>query len=42
MTGEELTDMEAQIEVSVAGITSALEERQKVAQTMYQYKVQAQ
>lgn len=38
MTGETLTELEAEIEVSTTGITTALEERKKVGQTMYQFK----
>lgn len=38
MTGEKLTELEAQIKVSTEGISTALEERKKVGQTMYQFK----
>ena len=38
MTGETLTELEAQNTVSIEGITTALEERKKIGQTMYQYK----
>ncbi len=38
MTGETLTELEAEITVCTEGITTALEERQSVAQTMYQFK----
>ncbi|MCD8209972.1 MAG: hypothetical protein LUC37_00345 [Prevotella sp.] len=39
MTGETLVDLSAEIEVATTGVTAALEERQNVAQSMYQYKV---
>ena len=38
MTGQALTELEAQNTVSIEGITTALEERKKIGQTMYQYK----
>ena len=38
MTGEKLTELEAQIKVSTEGISTALEERKKIGQTMYQFK----
>lgn len=39
LTGEEMTTLLAGITVAVTGITTALEERKKVSQTMYQFKV---
>lgn len=39
MTGETLTEMQAQNIVYIEGITAALEERQKIAQQMYQFKI---
>lgn len=38
MTGEQMTSLEAENIVNVTGITTALEERQKVGRTMYQFK----
>ncbi len=38
LTGEELTTLKAEIDVAVTGITTALEERKKVGQTMYKFK----
>ena len=38
LTGETLTELQAQNEVSITGITTSLEERKKIAQTMYQFK----
>ena len=38
LTGETLTELQAQNEVSITGITTTLEERKKIAQTMYQFK----
>lgn len=40
MTGETLTQLQAEIEVSSTGIETALEERKKIAQRMYQFKKQ--
>jgi len=42
MTGEKLTELAATLKVSVTGVGTALEERQKVAQQMYQFKTKAQ
>ena len=38
MTGKTLNELEAEITVSTTGVTTALEERKKVAQQMYQFK----
>lgn len=42
MTGDMLTKLAAQIEVSSTGVGTALEERQKKSQQMYQFKQQAE
>lgn len=41
LTGEEMTTLQSEIIVASTGITTALEERKKVSQTMYQFKVKA-
>lgn len=38
MTGQTLNELEAEIIVSTTGVTTALEERKKIAQQMYQFK----
>ena len=40
MTGEEMTSLQAEIEVGITGVTTALEERKRISQQMYQYKIQ--
>lgn len=41
MTGESMTNLQAQNITYVEGITTALEERQKKARTMYQFKIKS-
>lgn len=38
LTGETMVELQAQNEVAIAGITTSLEERKKIGQTMYQFK----
>lgn len=39
MTGETMTEMKAKNDVSIESISTCLEERQKIAQKMYQFKI---
>lgn len=39
LSGEEMSAIQAEIIVAATGITTALEERKKISQTMYQFKV---
>lgn len=41
MTGESMTNLQAQNITYIEGITTALEERQKKARTMYQFKIKS-
>lgn len=42
LQNKEMTELEASNEVSITGVTTALEERKKIAQKMYQFKVSSE
>lgn len=39
LTGQDMSELKAKIDVSVTGVSTALEERKKISQRMYQFKV---
>lgn len=42
MTGEGMTELQAKNDVNITGVTTALEQRQKISQNMYQFKIRNQ